>query len=230
VDAVANRIFLGPILDGNYPADLISDAGPVTDWNFVRDGDLEAIHQRPDILGINYYTPSLVAALDPETRKRLTKRWVNDPQGSAEPSRWPGSDRAYSLSQNGPYTAMGWPIEPDSFAELLLRVGREHPGLPLMVTENGAAFADAVGADGVVHDHDRIAYLAGHLDAVRRAIEAGVDVRGYFVWSLLDNFEWAWGYSKRFGIVHVDYDTLERTPKDSARWYRDVIRANRLPA
>jgi beta-glucosidase len=230
VDAVANRIFLGPILDGQYPADLISDAAPVTDWSFIHNGDVEAIHQRPDVLGLNYYAPTLVAALDPETRKRLTKRWVNDPQGSDEPSSWPGSDLAYSLPQEGPYTAMGWRIEPGSLAELLLRVGREYPGLPLMITENGAAFADAVGADGVVHDQDRIAYLDGHLDAVRRVIGAGVDVRGYFVWSLLDNFEWAWGYSKRFGIVHVDYDTLVRTPKDSARWYRDVIRANSLPA
>jgi beta-glucosidase len=99
----------------------------------------------------------------------------------------------------------------------------------VIITENGAAFPDLLEADGTVHDDDRIAYLHGHLDAVRAAIAAGVDVRGYFIWSLLDNFEWAWGYSKRFGIVHVDFETLERRPKKSAYWYRDVVRTNALP-
>ena len=121
---------------------------------------------------------------------------------------------------------MGWRIEPASLTELLLRVHRDYPGLPLMITENGAAFADEPGADGIVHDADRIAYLHAHLGAVHAAIADGVDVRGYYAWSLMDNFEWAWGVSKRFGLVHVDYDTLERRPKDSARWYRDVIAAN----
>ncbi|HJQ43803.1 MAG TPA: beta-glucosidase [Jatrophihabitantaceae bacterium] len=228
VDAVANRIFLGPILDGRYPDDLISDAAHVTDWTFVRDGDLALINQIPDVLGVNYYSPSLVAALGPAERATLTKRWVNDPQGADEPSIWPGSDRAYALPQDGPYTAMGWRIEPEAFTELLLRIERDHPGLPIMITENGAAFPDVVTDDGHVHDNDRIAYLRGHLEAVLTAIRSGVDVRGYFLWSLLDNFEWAWGYSKRFGIVHVDFDTLARTPKDSAMWYRDVIRANAI--
>jgi beta-glucosidase len=154
---------------------------------------------------------------------------VNDPQGADEPSIWPGTDLAYSLPQEGPHTDMGWRIDPEAFTELLLRIERDHPGLALMITENGAAFPDLQGSDGRVVDNDRIAYLHGHLEAVHAAIEAGVDVRGYFLWSLLDNFEWAWGYSKRFGIVHVDFDTLERRPKQSAYWYRDVIRANALP-
>ena len=230
VDGVANRIFLSPILDGFYPEDVLADAAHLTDWSFIRDGDLALIHQPPDVLGVNYYSPTLVAALRPEDRHMLTKRWVNDPQGADEPSAWPGTDLAYSLPQEGPYTAMGWRIEPESFTELLLRIGRDHPGLALIITENGAAFPDLVQEDGTVHDDDRIDYLHGHLDAVRAAIAAGVDVRGYFIWSLLDNFEWAWGYSKRFGIVHVDYDTLERRPKKSAHWYRDVVRANALPA
>jgi beta-glucosidase len=228
IDAVANRIFLDPILRGRYPADLLADTADLTDWSFVRAGDLTTIHQVPDRLGINYYAPTRVAAMKPGDELRLTKRWVNDPQGADEPSIWPGSHRAYSIPQGGPRTDMGWPIEPASFTELLVRVAREYPGLPLVVTENGAAFGDAVGPDGVVHDIDRIAYLDGHLRAVSDAIAAGVDVRGYFVWSLMDNFEWAWGYTKRFGIVHVDYATLTRTPKDSASWYRSVVTMNGL--
>jgi beta-glucosidase len=125
---------------------------------------------------------------------------------------------------------MGWRIDPESFTELLVRVHAEHPDLPLVITENGAAFGDELGPDGVVHDADRIAYLRAHLAAVHEAIDRGVDVRGYYAWSLMDNFEWAWGLSKRFGLVHVDYDTLVRTPKDSARWYREVIVVNGVDA
>ena len=112
---------------------------------------------------------------------------------------------------------------------MLLRLHRDHPGLPLMITENGAAFDDEVSPDGRVHDERRVSYLHDHIDAVGQAIDAGADVRGYFVWSLMDNFEWSFGYSKRFGVIHVDYETLERTPKDSARWYAEVTRANGRP-
>jgi beta-glucosidase len=108
-------------------------------------------------------------------------------------------------------------------------VARDYPGVPLYVTENGAAIADEKGPDGEVHDPARVAFLDGHFRAAHRAIADGVDLRGYFVWSLLDNFEWAFGYSKRFGLIHVDFATLERTPKDSARWYAEVTRANALP-
>jgi beta-glucosidase len=121
---------------------------------------------------------------------------------------------------------MGWPIVPSGLTDLLTRIHDGYPELPVVITENGAAFADTVSEDAAVHDEDRIAYLRTHLAAVHEAIQRGVDVRGYYVWSLLDNFEWAFGYTKRFGIVHVDYDTLERTPKDSARWYADVINKN----
>jgi beta-glucosidase len=124
---------------------------------------------------------------------------------------------------------MGWGIDPRGLTELLLRVSQERPDLELMVTENGAAFPDVVGADGLVHDDDRIDYLRGHLAAVHAAIGAGARVTGYCVWSLLDNFEWAWGYAKRFGIVHVDYATLERTPKASARFYAQVVKENAVP-
>jgi beta-glucosidase len=122
---------------------------------------------------------------------------------------------------------MDWPIEPAGLSELLVRVSREYPDIPLYITENGAAFDDHL-VDGEVIDHERQAYLDGHLRAAHEAISAGVDLRGYLVWSLLDNFEWAFGYGKRFGIVYVDYPTQRRVPKRSALWYRDVIRRNGL--
>jgi beta-glucosidase len=125
-------------------------------------------------------------------------------------------------------TTMGWPVVPESFTDLLTDLARRYPALPpVVITENGSAEPDAVAADGQVHDADRVAYLRDHLAAVSAAIEAGVDVRGYYVWSLLDNFEWAFGYDRRFGIVRVDYDTLERLPKDSYHWYRDMIEHHR---
>ena len=141
---------------------------------------------------------------------------------------WPGADCVEFVPQDGPYTDMGWNIAPDGFEELLLEVHREFPGLPLMITENGAAFPD-VAQHGRVHDDQRVDYLRRHLTAVHRSIQAGVDLRGYLVWSLLDNFEWAYGYSKRFGIVRVDYETLERTKKDSALWYAELAASGRLP-
>lgn len=124
---------------------------------------------------------------------------------------------------------MGWSVDPSGLYDLLLRYTREAPGLPLMITENGAAYADKPDADGAVHDPDRIRYLHGHLSAVQRAIADGADVRGYFLWSLMDNFEWSYGYGKRFGAVHVDYETQRRTPKSSARWYARLAGTGVLP-
>lgn len=227
VDAVANRVFLDPMLRGSYPAGLVRDTSHLSDWSFVADGDLADIQAPIDVLGVNFYAPSRVAAASAEIMAQVTGRWVNDPhQAEAGPSPWPGTDRAYSVSQPGPYTAMGWPIVPESLTDLLLAVRRDYPEIPLMVTENGAAFDDVLTADGQVHDADRIDYVRRHLAAVHAAIEGGADVRGYYLWSFMDNFEWAWGYSKRFGMVHVDYDSLVRTPKDSALWFRDVIKNN----
>jgi beta-glucosidase len=226
VDALSNLIFLEPVLRGRYPEELLDDLRHITDWSFIRDGDTAAINQLPDVLGVNYYSPTLVTAATPELRAQAVGRWVNDPQSADGPTPYPGTDLAFSVPQEGPYTAMGWRIEPGSLTELLMRVHRDYPGVPLMITENGAAFADEPGADGVVHDRDRIDYLHGHLAAVHDAIDRGADVRGYYCWSLMDNFEWAWGFSKRFGLVYVDYPTGERRPKDSASWYRDVIAAN----
>ncbi|MER7108266.1 GH1 family beta-glucosidase [Streptomyces sp. NPDC000229] len=207
VDALGNRIFLDPVFHGRLPADLVEDTAALTDWSFVRDGDLEVIATPIDSLGINYYSPTVVAA------------------GRSEaPSPWPGAEpHVRFVPAPGPRTAMDWPVDPDGLYELLTRLRDELPEVPLMVTENGAAYDDYADPSGEVHDPERVAYLDGHLAAVHRALTDGVDVRGYFLWSLLDNFEWAYGYGKRFGIVHVDFASQRRTPKDSARWYADVI-------
>ena len=124
---------------------------------------------------------------------------------------------------------MGWNIAPEGLEELLLALKAEFPDQPLMVTENGAAFADVVADDGTVPDPERLDYLCRHFTAAHRAMEQGVDLRGYFVWSLLDNFEWGYGYAKRFGIVRVDFDTLERTVKDSGLWYSELAKTGVLP-
>jgi beta-glucosidase len=221
VDLIANRIFLEPILRGHYPDDLVEGTRHITDWSFVEGGDLAEISAPIDVLGVNYYTPAKVAA-PPGSPEQRTSRALED----AGLAAWPGTDRAYSVRQPGPYTDMGWSIDPGGLTRLLTGLHHDYPEMPLVITENGCAYPDQVSADGQVHDDDRIAYLERHLAAARAAIDAGVDLRGYYLWSLLDNFEWAWGFAKRFGIVFVDYRTLERTPKSSARWFRDVIRNN----
>jgi beta-glucosidase len=143
---------------------------------------------------------------------------------------WPGAERVQFLPQEGQHTEMGWVVDPTGLYDLLMRLHRELPDVPLMMTENGAAFDDTVEGDGSVHDPDRVSYIRGHLEAVHQAIGDGADVRGYFVWSLMDNFEWAYGYSKRFGIVRVDFDSQLRTQKDSARFYADAAANNSIPS
>ncbi|WP_306327278.1 GH1 family beta-glucosidase [Streptomyces venezuelae] len=207
IDAVGNRIFLDPVFHGRLPEDLVRDTASVTDWSFVADGDLAAAAAPLDSLGINYYSPSVVGA------------------GTSEsPSPWAGAERHVRFEPApGPRTAMDWPVDADGLYELLTRLRDELPDVPLVITENGAAYDDYADPSGNVKDPERVAYLHAHLAAVHRALADGADVRGYFLWSLLDNFEWAYGYSKRFGIVHVDFATQRRTLKDSARWYAEVI-------
>ncbi|MDF2807316.1 MAG: beta-glucosidase, partial [Cellulosimicrobium sp.] len=228
IDALANRAFLAPMLDGEYPADLLADTAHVSDWSFVREGDLETVRQPLSILGVNYYSTVRVRHFSGDG-----ERSENDGHGASKHSPWIGVDDVEFVQQPGPYTAMGWNIEPAGMTELLVSVAKTYPHQPMMVTENGAAFADevTVDADGTarVHDDRRVAYLHDHVDAVGAAIDAGADVRGYFAWSLLDNFEWGYGYERRFGIIRVDYDTLERTWKDSAHWYRRLATSNVLP-
>jgi beta-glucosidase len=225
IDGLQNRVFLDPALRGEYPADVLEDTASVTDWSFIRDGDLELICQPIDALGLNYYSPTLVRAHDP-----ALPREEADGHGNGTASPWPACADIDFPQQPGPYTDMGWSIDARGMHELLVRLSQESPGLDLYVTENGAAYPDVVSPDGHVHDDDRIAYLYDHLRAVRDAIADGAQVRGYYLWSLLDNFEWAYGYSKRFGIVHVDYATQQRTIKDSGRWYARVAGRNALSA
>ncbi|MFD8197897.1 GH1 family beta-glucosidase [Streptomyces wuyuanensis] len=224
IDALANRVFTGPMLQGAYPEDLLRDTASLTDWSFVEDGDLKEIAQPLDFLGVNYYTPTLVSGGAAETSHG------SDGHGNSAHSPWPGADGVSFHLPPGSTTAMGWAVDPTGLYDLLVRLKDDFPRLPLMITENGAAFDDYVNPEGEVNDPDRIAYLQGHLAAVHRAIEAGADVRGYFLWSLLDNFEWGYGYSKRFGAVYVDYPTGKRIPKASARWYGGVARTGLLPA
>ncbi|WP_432588205.1 GH1 family beta-glucosidase [Streptomyces sp. HD1123-B1] len=224
IDALANRVFTGPLLRGAYPKDLIEDTRPITDWDFVRDGDLAAIRQPLDALGINYYTPSLVSA--PAAEEPAPR---HDGHGAGTHSPWPGSEHIAFHQPPGGRTEMGWSVDPSGLYDLLMRYTHEAPGVPLYITENGAAYDDKPDADGRVHDPERIDYLRSHLAAAHRALADGADLRGYFLWSLMDNFEWAYGYSKRFGAVYIDYPSQARIPKSSARWYAAVAGTGELP-
>ncbi|WP_433496053.1 GH1 family beta-glucosidase [Micromonospora sp. CA-248089] len=207
-DGLGNRLYLDPVLRGEYPRDVIADLAAEGVRIPVEDGDLDVIATPIDVLGVNYYFGQLHSGVDEQGRDR-------DDDG--KPVR-------RVVRRDLPRTAMDWEIVPESFTDLLVRLHRDYPGTPMVITENGAAFDDEPDADGFVADDDRVGYLTEHLRAVARARAAGADVRGYFAWSLLDNFEWAYGYDKRFGIVRVDYDTQRRTPKRSALWYRDTVR------
>jgi beta-glucosidase len=199
-DGFVNRWFLDPVFRGAYPADMVElyerEVGPL---DAIQAGDLATIATPLDFLGVNYYNPMRVRPDDD------------------------GPLRVTDAAAAAPVTGMGWEIDPEGLHEVLARVRDEYASLPLYITENGAAFADGPAGDGVVADPERRAYLAGHLDALGRALADGIDVRRYYVWSLLDNFEWEEGYDQRFGIVHVDFATQARTPKASALFYRDFI-------
>jgi len=195
IDGEGNRWFLDPIFRGAYPADLLERQMLVAP--LVRDGDLESMAAPIDFLGVNNYFRFLVGA------------------GADGPRLLPNPEVQH--------TAMGWEVYPDGLYRLLVRVAEDYAPPGIYVTENGAAFGDVRVHDGSVHDPERTAYLEAYIDAMSRARRDGAPVKGYFVWSLLDNFEWAHGYSKRFGLVYVDYPTLERVPKDSFHWYRGLI-------
>jgi beta-glucosidase len=202
-DGFRNRWILDPVLRGAYPKDMLELYEPILPP--IENGDLQTIAAPLDFLGVNYYTRSVVRA---------------DPSGG---------DPVTVSSDDAERTGMGWEVYPDGLLELLVRLDDEYELPPLYVTENGAAFPDS-RSNGTVSDPQRISYVDRHLQAIARAIEHGVPVHGYFLWSLLDNFEWTHGYSQRFGIVYVDYATLERVPKESYYWYRDVIAGPAPPA
>ncbi|WP_165984342.1 GH1 family beta-glucosidase [Streptomyces sp. YIM 98790] len=209
-DGMGTRLYLDPLVHGRYPEDVVADLADRGVRLPVRDGDLAAISAPLDVLGVNYYS---------------SHRFSGTDEHGAETDA-DGRPVVRDVPHGLPRTAMGWEIVPEGLTALLLRLHRDY-GLPTVITENGAAFDDRPAADGSVPDADRIAYLDQHIRAVAAARQAGADVRGYFAWSLMDNFEWAYGYAKRFGIVRVDYDTQRRTVKDSGHWYRDTIRATR---
>ena len=209
VDGVANRLWYDAVLRGRYPDDVLEDFAMVSDLAHIRPGDAAQIARPIDALGLNYY-------------RRYHVRHRPGASAGLGTASWPGSTDVELVAPPGPKTAGGWAIEPEGLREALVRVHEEYDPPPLFVDEGGGAFDDEPGPDGAIHDDDRIAYLDAHLRSARAALDAGVDLRGFFVWSLLDNFEWAEGYAHRFGIVHVDFATLRRTPKASARWYAAV--------
>lgn len=218
IDAVGNRVFLSPVLRGRYDEDLLADTARLVDWSeLVRPGDLDAISAPIDQLGINYYNPTLVSA-------HYEGGQLSEAHGRSSSTPWSGAGDVVFHQPPGERTAMGWSVDASGLRDLLLRVHEEAPALPLFVTENGMANDDYMTPDGEVRDPERISYLQQHLAAVHESIDAGVPVHGYFLWSLLDNFEWAYGYGKRFGMVFVDYATQVRTPKSSAHWYAEAIR------
>jgi beta-glucosidase len=222
IDALCNRMYLEPILLSQYPADLLEDVRDYGLAELILDDDLRIIGAPIDFLGVNYYHDDNVSghALPAGARRNLT------PTTRPKSSPFVGSEYVTFPGRDLPRTAMDWEVNPDGLRALLVRLGREYPTLPpLYVTENGGAYnGDIVGDDGRVHDPDRTAYILQHIQAVADAVGEGADVRGYFLWSLLDNFEWAWGFHKRFGIVHVDYDTQVRTVKDSGLAYSSLIK------
>ena len=210
-DGMGLRIYLDPLRHGTYPVDMVSDLEARGVTFPVRDDDLAVISTPFDVLGVNFYFGQDFAGTDEDGN-------THDEFGAPV---------VRPVFPDTPRTAMDWPITPSRFTQLLLRLHHDYPGLPVVVTENGAAFDDVPDETGFVRDDNRTEYLANHLAAVAEARAKGADVRGYFAWSLMDNFEWAEGYAKRFGIVHVDYQTQRRTPKQSALWFRDTIARTR---
>lgn len=205
LDGYFNRMFLDPIHGRHYPADMVAffqnQYGVRMD--FVEEEDLEHIATAIDFLGVNFYTRQV--ARDTSAKDNLPPTIVTD---------------------QSEFTEMGWEVHPHSLFRLLNRLHFDYQARRLYITENGAAFSDQRSADGIIHDERRIAYIKAHLQAAHQAIQCGVPLAGYFVWSLMDNFEWSFGYTKRFGVYYVDYETQQRLPKDSALWYKKVIAEN----
>jgi beta-glucosidase len=206
-NAAIHGWYLDPIHRGEYPRELWERFAECGCTPEVRDGDMAEIAEPIDFLGINYYM----------TFAAVADEAGNGPVGYRE------------LDGEGPTTDCGWPIDPDGLRATLVDITRAYGPRAIYVTENGASFDDPAPHDGVVHDPGRVAYLRDHFAAARAAIDEGVPLRGYFVWTLLDNFEWVWGYNRRFGVVHVDRSTQRRTVKDSARFVERVARANAVP-
>jgi beta-glucosidase len=205
-DGILNRWYLDPLAGRGYPQDTIQHYG--RPLGFIQAGDLESIAVPTDFIGVNFYTRGVV-------RSKMIPEADNDPR---------------TVFMNPNPTEMGWEVYPEGLYEILGRIHFDYNFPQIYITENGAAYPDVIDEQGQVDDPLRIAYLRGHLLSVFKAIAAGVPVKGYFAWSLMDNFEWSFGYSKRFGLIYVDYKTQKRILKNSAHWYRDVIQANEIIA
>jgi beta-glucosidase len=205
------------VLSGRYPEQALPEHVPPA--SLIRDGDMAAIAAPIDFLGVNYYQPTHLRPGNPADLRRGEERAAPGTTGVVE---W----RPDYLE----HTNMDWLIDPEGLYELLLRLSKDAPGLPLYVTENGCAAEDYVNPDGVVDDVERVKFLHQHLHAAARAINDGANLSGYYVWSLMDNFEWAYGYQKRFGVVFVDFATQARIPKASSRFYAEAARTNTIPA
>jgi beta-glucosidase len=230
VDAIRNRVWLGPLVDGAYDEGTLRVAPVLADPAHVRDGDLDLVRGSADWLGVNYYTPARVDLLpvaEPVETSGASTGSTDGVGGDAGVEEFPGV-ADFRFTPRPPFTDIGWEVEPRGLEELLVDT-HARTGLPLIVTENGAAFPDHDRTpDGVVDDLDRIGYLRDHIAAVHSARDRGADVRGYVLWTLMDNFEWAEGYTKHFGVVHVDRETLVRTPKASYHWYAEMVRSSQV--
>jgi beta-glucosidase len=201
------------------PLDLIENTKAITDWSFVDETELKKVSQPIDWLGINFYAPTRISSV-PDA--------VRHPQAvGARPDAFPGTPPIFFIPRE-PLTKMGWEVHPESLTTTLITTTERLPGVPLYITENGGAFPDVEEDGEVIQDRDRVDYYQRHLSAALDAIDQGVDLRGYFAWSFMDNLEWAEGWTKRFGIVHVDPITQKRSPKLSAYFYRELlVRRNR---
>ena len=217
-DATHNGVFLEPLLYGRYPEH--APAAIVPPAELIRDGDMAAISAPVDFLGVNYYRPQHLRAGDPANLRLREFEPVPGIEGGV----------VEYYPQEMELTNMDWLIDPDGLYQLLVQLAADAPGLPLYITENGRAAEDYLNPAGRVDDLERVKYLHQHLEACARAVRDGVDLRGYYVWSLLDNFEWAYGYQKRFGIVYVDFATQRRIPKASSAFFARVASENAIPA
>lgn len=228
LDGQFNRMFADPILKGAYAPDVLEDVAGLGLEEYIKEGDLEIISTPIDSLGVNYYHGNLIGA-----QPAQAERSGEAPTDRATSSPFPNDEGVYTHPRDLPVTDMNWEIQPEGLTRLLLRLQEDYTGpagVTLYVTENGCAYDDVPDESGYVDDQGRLDFYDGHLRAIKEAIDRGVDVRGYFAWSLLDNYEWAWGYGKRFGIVRVNYETQERIVKASGNWYASVARDNTVPA
>ncbi|MDO5092088.1 MAG: GH1 family beta-glucosidase [Propionibacteriaceae bacterium] len=228
IDAGFMGVFLDPIFKGEYPAEALEAMAEAGLGKAVRDGDMALISAPIDVLGVNFYNGAAHRAPEPGAVPEVTVAEGGYPNASP----MVGNETIQPVPRNLPVTSMGWEVNANDLRLMLERVHRTYTGpagIPIVVTENGAAYQDQPDAAGFVDDStDRLAYIRDHLVAVHQAMNNGVAVRGYLVWSLLDNFEWTMGYTERFGIVRVDYETLRRIPKTSALWYAEVARTHQV--